>query len=135
MQHLVLILSFWSEVMSSPNHYITSLVPWDAFSCVLHRACFICGGIWCLKVLGSCWSLGLNAEAEVVLATVKPRCPGTRQKWVAVGCRQQKRVEMGICLAFCRCDSSLLQPRPGQVCGGTLRRQAAVLWEEGASCG
>lgn len=119
-QQLILMLSFWSEVMSSPSHYITSLVPWDAFSSVLHRACFICGGSRCLKLLGSRW--GLNVGAEVVLAPVRPGCPGARQKWVAVGCRQQKHVEMGISVAFCRCDSSLLQPRPGQVCGGTLSR-------------
>lgn len=49
---------------------------------------------------------------------VKPSCPGTMQKCLAVGCRQQKRVELGICVAFCRCDSSLLQSRPGQVCDG-----------------
>lgn len=77
----------------------------------------------------------MNVEADVVLALVKPRCPVTTQKWLAVGCRRcpvttqkwlavgcrrQKRVEIGICVAFCRRDSSLLQPRPGQVCGGTL---------------
>lgn len=119
-QQFVLILGFWSEVMSSPSHYITSLVPWDAFPCVLHGACFSCDGNWCLKLLGSSWGLCLYVEAEGVLATVKPRCPGTMQKWLAVGCRQQKPLEIGICVALCRCDSSLLQLRPGQVCGGSL---------------
>lgn len=76
-------LSFWSEVMSSPSHYITSPVPWDAFSCVLHRACFICGGSRCLKLLGSCW--GWNVGAEMVLAPVRPGALGPgRNGWLWV---------------------------------------------------
>ena len=42
-------------------------------------------GTGALKLVGSSWSLGLNAETGVVVATIKPRCPGTTQKRLAVG--------------------------------------------------
>lgn len=82
-------------------------------------------GTGALKLVGSSRSLGLNAETSVVVATIKPRCPGTMQKWLAMG-------QTGLHIAkghgnrglpgVCRCEISLLQSRPGQVCGGLLLR-------------
>lgn len=78
-------------------------------------------GTGALKLVGSSWSLRLNVETGVAVATIKPRCSGTVQKWLAVG-------QTGLHTAkahghrglpgVCRCES-LLQSGPGQVCGGS----------------
>lgn len=68
-QQLVLILNFWSAVMSSSSHYITSLVPWKPFPVSCMEPASHCDGNFCLKLLGLILEFGLIVEAEVVLAT------------------------------------------------------------------
>lgn len=41
-------------------------------------------GAGTLEMVGLSWSLGLNVKTSVVVAVIKPGCPGTMQKWLAV---------------------------------------------------
>lgn len=41
-------------------------------------------GTGALELVGLSWSLGLNVKTGVVVAMIKPRCPGTKKKWLAV---------------------------------------------------
>lgn len=80
-------------------------------------------GAGALKLVSSSWSLGLNVETGVVVSMIKPRCPATTQKRLAVrqtGLHTAKAHGNWGLPGVCRCESSLLQSKPGQVCGGPL---------------
>lgn len=90
-QQLILILSFWSEVVSSPSHYREA--PWCPgmsipVSCTGPASPVM--GIGALKLLGSSWRLGLNVEAEVVLAMGKAMMPWDHAEMVGCGLQTAK---------------------------------------------